>query len=50
MKKEYTSPSMQVVELKSKQILMASGDPVLRIKRSGSGSEDPIEEYGGGFD
>ena len=49
MKKEYTSPSMQVVELKSKQILMVSGDPVLRITRK---SEAPaeIEEYDGDFD
>lgn len=46
MKKEYTSPSMQVVELKSKQILMSSGDRVLNIKRSG----DSIEEHDGDFD
>lgn len=46
MKKEYTSPSMQVVELKSKQILMASGDRVLQVKRSG----ESIETYDGDFD
>lgn len=49
MKKEYTSPSMQVVELKSKQILMASGDPVLTIKRK-SGEPADIEDYDGDFD
>lgn len=45
MKKEYTSPSMQVVELKSKQILMGSGDRVIQVKKSG----ESIDEYDGEF-